>query len=138
MFRFITSLFFQFIFSSNRRWINRYRDFKKSLHQVHHKGKTTGVAQSAVDSLIAVLIDFLLQKFQHHFNIFKKMGSVGFLTLKKNQAFRGLDWFSSLSNQIPYSSTFFSHQYYMTLQLMKNPSTPQRFWLPILNDSVIV
>ncbi|KAG6585385.1 Nuclear pore complex protein NUP85, partial [Cucurbita argyrosperma subsp. sororia] len=54
-------------------FLHKYRDFKKSLHQVHHKGKTTGVVQSAVDSLIA---------------------------------------------------------------LMKNPSTPQRFWLPILNDSL--
>lgn len=24
----------------------------------------------------------------------------------------------------------------MILQLMKNPSTPQRFWLPLLHDSV--
>ncbi|KGN62813.1 nuclear pore complex protein NUP85 [Cucumis sativus] len=54
-------------------FLHKYRDFKKSLHQVHQKGKTTGAAQSAVDSLIA---------------------------------------------------------------LMKNPSTPQRFWLPILNDSL--
>ncbi|XP_038885682.1 nuclear pore complex protein NUP85 isoform X2 [Benincasa hispida] len=54
-------------------FLHKYSDFKKSLHQVHNKGKTTGVAQSAVDSLIA---------------------------------------------------------------LMKNPSTPQRFWLPILNDSL--
>ncbi|XP_022132005.1 nuclear pore complex protein NUP85 [Momordica charantia] len=54
-------------------FLHKYRDFKKSLDQVHREGKTTGVAQSAVDSLIA---------------------------------------------------------------LMKNPSTPQRFWLPILNDSL--
>lgn len=54
--------FFPFIFLSYRwwTWMNRYRDFKKSLHQVHQKGKTTGVAQSAVDSLIAVFLVFPL------------------------------------------------------------------------------
>ena len=72
--------------------MNRYRDFKKSLHQVHHKGKTTGVVQSAVDSLIAVLLNFPLQKHMASFEVFKisftflEINWVNLLNLMKHQA----------------------------------------------------
>ncbi|XWS17704.1 hypothetical protein CRYUN_Cryun33cG0090000 [Craigia yunnanensis] len=55
-------------------FLHKYRDFKKSLQQVHD-GKTTDATRQAVESLIS---------------------------------------------------------------LMKNPSTPQRFWLPLLYDSLIL
>ncbi|KAL0327537.1 UNVERIFIED_CONTAM: Nuclear pore complex protein [Sesamum angustifolium] len=96
-------------------FLKKYRDFRRSLLQVQG-GITTDSARKAAEALYQMLCNRALVRLAHYCDllVFCKLKRTCFLYDDVNLRFAIL----------------------LFLQLMRNPSTPQQFWLPLLYDSL--